>query len=187
MICNDFGQLIDRNYYPLKAGLDISDEGDVIKNRWKNDDFNHLINSLKTLNEAKVTDIIFHLFDWSGNGRKNLIDLILKTKQQTLNDGKFHNFSMPPDNSYYPRVGVTYMSLNSNSVEELRRRLLTLCQARKYKSKGDIWIGFGSLKDSTNMIDVVAFNDKQWEYDASLEELAKAMLEGNGQGKYFRL
>lgn len=26
-----FGQLIDRNYYPLKAGFEVSDEGDSIK------------------------------------------------------------------------------------------------------------------------------------------------------------
>jgi hypothetical protein len=161
----DFGQLIDRNYYPLKAGLEISDEGDVIKNRWENEDFNRLCNQLKTLDEPKITDVIFYLLDWSGDARKNLVDFLIQTKDKTLQDGKSHNFSMPPDDSYSPRIGVTYISLNSNNAEVLKKRLLTLCQARKYKSKGDVWIGFGSLESSDGMIDAVVFNDQQWEYD----------------------
>jgi len=186
-IDKDFGQLIDRNYYPLKAGLKVSDEGDVIKNRWENEDFDKLCNQLKTLNEPKITDIIFHLLDWSGEARKNLVDFVVQTKQKTLQDDKFHNFSMPPDDSYSPRVGVTYISLNSDDSEELRKRLLTLCQARKYKSKGDVWIGFGSLKSSAEMIDAVVFNNQQWEHDQELEELSKRMLEGKGQGRQIRL
>lgn len=186
-IDTDFGQLIDRNYYPLKAGLEVSDEGDVIKNRWKNEDFEKLCDQLKTLDEPKITDIIFHLLDWSGEARKNLADFIVQTKQKTLQDEKFHNFSMPPDDSASPRVGVTYVSLNSDDSNELRKRLLTLCQARKYKSKGDVWIGFGSLKSSNEMIDAVVFNNQPWEYNNELEELATVMLEGKGRGIEVRI
>ena len=187
MIDTSFAQLIDRNYYPLKLGLEVSDEGDAIKNRWKNEHFDQLCNQLKPFNQAKITDIIFHLLDWSGDARKNLVDFIVKTKQQTLMDGKIHNFSMPPDDNYSPRVGVTYISLNSDNSEELRIRLQTLCQVRKYKSKGDVWIGFGSLKNSHEIIDAVDFNHQKWEYDEELEKNAKIMLEGRGQGRKIRI
>jgi len=186
-IDTDFGQLIDRNYYPLKAGLEVSDDGDVIKNKWKNEDFERLCNQLKTLDEPKITDIVFHLLDWSGEARKNLVDFIVQTKQKTLRDEKFHNFSMPPDDNFSPRVGVTYISLNSDDLGELRKRLLTLCQARKYKSKGDVWIGFGSLKSSSEMIDAVVFNNQPWEYNKEIEELATVMLEGRGRGTEIRI
>jgi len=187
MIDTSFAQLIDRNYYPLKAGLEVSDKGDVIKNRWKNESFDRLCNLLKILDQPKVTDIIFHLLDWSGEARKNLVDFIIQTKEKTMRDGKFHNFSMPPDDSYSPRVGVTYISLNSNNSEELRERLLTLCQVRKYKSKGDVWIGFGSLQSSSEIIDVIAFNNQKWEYDKNIEELSKLMLGKKGQGRFVRI
>ena len=187
MIENSFAQLIDRNYYPLKLGLEVSDEGDEIKNRWKNEHFDQLCDQLKTFNQARITDIIFYLLDLSGDTRKNLVDFIIKQKQQTLIDGKFHNFSMPPDESSFPRVGVTYVSLNSNNSEDLKTRLLTLCQLRKYKSKGDVWIGLGSLKNSHEIIDAVAFNDQKWEYDGELEKNAKQMLEGIGQGRKIRI
>lgn len=187
-----FGQLIDRNYYPLKAGLKVSDEGDVIKNRWKNDNFDKLCDQLKILDEPKITDIIFHLLDWSGEARKNLVDFIIQTKQKTLQDNKAHNFSMLPDDSYSPRVGITYISLNSDTLNsdnigELQKRLLTLCQARKYKSKGDVWIGFGSIKNSKQIIDAIAFNNQEWQFDKDLEDLSKIMLEGKGQGKQIRI
>ncbi|MCK5039582.1 MAG: SEC-C domain-containing protein [Candidatus Aenigmarchaeota archaeon] len=182
-----FAQSIDRNFYPIKAGINVSDEGDIIKNRWKNEEFNQLCNQLKTLNQAKITDIIFHLLDWSGYARKNLVNLLVKLKQQTLNDGKIHNFSMPPDDSYSSRVGVTYISLNSDNAEELRKKLLTLCPLRKYKSRGDVWIGFGSLNNSYNMIDIVSFNDQKWEYNEELEKMSKTLLEGRGQGRLVRI
>ncbi len=165
----------------------MSDDGDTIKNRWKNEDFNQLCEQLKNIDQAKITDIVFHLLDRSGNARKNLVDLIIKTKQKTLNDGKTHNFSMPPDDSYSPRVGVTYSSLSSDNAEELGKNLLTLCLVEKYKNKGDVWIGFGSLKNSYDMIDVVAFNDQKWEYNEELEKMSKIMLEGKGQGRYIRI
>lgn len=186
-INTDFGQLVDRNYYPLKIGLEVSDEGDVIKNKWKNEDFEKLCNQLKTLNEPKITDIIFHLLDWSGEARKNLTDFIIQTKQETLHDKKLHDFSMPPDNNAFSRVGVTYISLNSDDSSELRKKLLTLCQARKYKSKGSAWIGFGSLKGSDQIIDAVIFNNQPWEYNKKLEELATVMLEGKGRGIEIRI
>jgi len=177
-----FGQLIDRNYYPIKAGLKVSDEGDAIKKRWQNKDFDQLCNALKTLNEAKITDILFCLFDWSGEARTNLVDFIKITKQKTLDDKNFHDFSVQPIENTSPRIGITYFSLNSNNCEELRNNLLTFCQLRKYKSKGDVWIGFGSLINSPNMIDFVALIDQKWKYNEELEKVSKNLLEGKGQG-----
>jgi hypothetical protein len=180
MISSSYAQLIDRNYYPFKVGLDVSEEGDVIKQRWKNEKFSDLCSELKSLNKPKIVDILFYLFDWSGDARKNLVDFIVSTKEKTTNDGRAHDFSMPPDYSYFPRVGVTYISINSDNKEELRKRLLALCQARKYKSKGDVWIGFGSLKNSPRMVDAVVFNDQKWEYDKNLEDISKVVLDGRG-------
>lgn len=177
-IDSSYGQLIDRNYFPLKAGLEISDEGDVIKHRWKNEDFNQLCNELKNINEAKITDIIFYLSDLSGIAIEDMMHLMISTKRNTINDGKSHSFSLPPYNNYIPCFGVSFISLNSNDMKELRNKLLNLCQLRKYKSKGDIWIGFGSLKNSPNKIDFIVFNDDKWKYDKELEKKSKFLTGG---------
>ena len=187
MINSDIAQLIDRNYYPLKAGLKVSDDGDVIKNRWKNDNFDQLCNQLKNLDQEKITDIIFQLLDLSGETIDIFVDSMRKTKQKTLDDGKYHNFSMPPKDRFSPRLGLTYFVLNTNDIDDLASRLLTLCIARKYKHKSDIWIGFGSLKNSPLMIDSVTFNDDPWQYDEELEKLVKLILKDNGQRQYIKL
>lgn len=105
-ICIDrnYGQLIDRNYYPTKIGLRVSDQGDIIKNRWKNEKFEQLCNKLKALHEPKITDIIFYLLEFSSNAREKMVHFIIETKQKTLQDNKTHNFSIPPDDNYLPRI-----------------------------------------------------------------------------------
>ena len=112
---------------------------------------------------------------------------MVTTKNKTLADGKMHDFSLPPDNSHSPRLGFTYITLNSDDTQKLKNRLFILCQARKYKCKGDAWIGFGSLKHSKNIIDIVAFNDQKWLYDENLEKATKDWPKNKGRQKFIRL
>lgn len=184
---SDFGQIIDRNYYPIKAGLEISDDGDAIKNKWQNEHFTLLCNELKNIDSPKITDIVFQLYDLSGKARETLVNFIISTKQKTINDGKLHNFSMPPDDSFTKRSGITYLSFDSDNEENLKKRLLSICQLRKYHCKADAWIGFGSYKNSLNMIDVVLFNDQKWGYDSALEKLANDLLGGKNNGTMINL
>ncbi|MBN2605660.1 MAG: SEC-C domain-containing protein [Bacilli bacterium] len=184
---NDFGGAIDRNYYPLRLGVDITDEGDSIKNRWKNEDFDILCNLLAKANEPKVTDAIFTLLDWDGPSRDNLTKYIRQIKTQTIQDNKWHNFSMLSNNKKGANSGVTYVSWENDNPKELLDRLLTLSKARKYKSKGDIWIGFGSLRNSPRMIDTFVFNNHKWQFDKDLEETTNNLFKNKGQGTVFNL
>jgi len=45
-------------------GLNISDEGDSIKNRWRNQDFDSLCDQIKNIQDDKIINIIFELLDW---------------------------------------------------------------------------------------------------------------------------
>ncbi|MBW7954488.1 SEC-C domain-containing protein [Candidatus Gracilibacteria bacterium] len=160
----DFGQLIDRNYYPIKAGFDVSDKGDDIKQVWKNDNFEKLFIELKQIKEESIVDIIFHLLDLSGEGRDNLINYIIQTKNKTLKDNINHNFSIPEGN-------ITYVSFNSNNKDVLIKEIINISEKRKYIQKSNIWIGLGSLKDSKKIIDTVFYHKEKWEYDDNLEQI----------------
>lgn len=168
--------LIDRNYYPLKLGLDFPDTGDQIKMAWQNKDFDLLCQRIKTLTKPKITDVIFYLLDLSGDARDALVSLMINTKVKTQRDGKSHNFSMPPDERFEPRLGFTYAVCESNNLKSLQSKVLRLSQIRKYKDKGDAWIGFGSLKSSAGIIDCIAFSDDKWRLDPEFEK----GLPGNG-------
>jgi hypothetical protein len=139
-------QNIDRDYFSFRSGLNVSDNGNTIKNRWINKDFEKLCNELKETNDDYIVDVIFSLLDFSSDARHNLIENIIKTKNKTSIDRQNHDFSLVPDNNLEIRIGVSYISLNCNNMDKLNERLLVLSQVRKYKSKGDIWIGIGGLK-----------------------------------------
>jgi hypothetical protein len=178
---NSFAAAINRNYYPMKLGLEIPDTGDNIKSAWKDDNFDRLCQRLRTLDQPKITDIIFHLLDLSGDARKNLVNLMIDIKNETKRDDRPHDFSMPPDERLQPRLGFTYVTAANDSIDTLQTRVLSLCEARKYKSKGDIWIGFGSLKSSNEIIDFVAFCVEKWKYDEELETFSQQMLSGKSR------
>ena len=173
VIDRGFGQLIDRNYYPYRVGVAISDEGDTIKTKTTNKRFTQLCDELKQLSDPRITDIIFYLLDWSGEAQKNLTECIIKTKTDTLEDDKLHDFSIEREGNDLPRLGVTFFSHNSDNISELSNKLLGFCNVRKYQSKAAIWIGLGSLKNSSSMVDIVTFNDNPWEYNENLEKLSE--------------
>lgn len=179
IIDSNYAQIIDRNYYPIKAGINVPDEGDRLKTTWKNELFSKLCNELKDKKYENKVDILFQLYDLSGVARDGLINYMTKLKLLTRNESKSHNFSIPPDENYSPRMGTTYMSLNSDNEDELNEKLLTLTESRKYKSKGDIWVGFGSLKNSTHMVDAVTFKKDNWKFNEVMEEKTKMFIGDN--------
>lgn len=181
MITSEYGQLIDRNYYPFKIGLETSAKSDKIRNRWKNDDFDILCREIELLNTPKTTDVIFHLLDLSKESRENIVTHIKLAKSKTNKDYKQHNFSIvsgPVRSSF----GMTYISWNNNDIKSLSNRLYIQSRGRKYKSKADFWVGFGSLKDSGKMVDILVFSNEKWKYDKELEEEVQVLFGGKNNG-----
>ncbi len=163
-IDNQFWNIIDRNYYPYKVWLKISDKGDTIKNRWKNNNFEKLFDEIKEIKSEYITDIIFHLLDLSWEWRDNFIEYIIKIKNQTLIDWKGHNFIIQD-------VNITYVSLETNNQEELKKQVISFSEKHKYQNKSNIWIWFWSLVDSKKIIDMVYFHKEEFFYDEKLEKL----------------
>ena len=94
---------------------------------------------------------------------------------------------MLSNNSKGANSGVTYVSWENDNSEELLDRLLLLSKARKYKSKGDVWVGFGSLKSSPRIIDTFVFNNQKWQFEKELEETSKILFKGKNQGTMIKL
>ncbi len=111
----------------------------------------------------------------SGLGREKLVECMKDVKQKTIQDGKRHNFSIPPAPSEDIRFGITYYSSEDNSIESTKSRLLSLCELRKYKSRGYFWLGFGSIRNSQKMVDILVYNKEPWKYDSYLEEQSKVL------------
>lgn len=174
-IGQNWAQLIDRNYFPFRCGITTSGETDPLNNRWRSAKFEMLCDEIKQVPASKTTDILFHLYDFSGSARESLIDAMTMTKDKVLQDGKYHSMSLPPDTSVPVKVGLTYFASETNSPDELQKRLMVLSKLRKYKSKGDVWIGFGSFKNSNRLIDCISLDQSPWAYDEYLERNSNQM------------
>jgi len=179
-IDSSYAQIIDRNYYPFKANINISDRGDVLKRRWTDKDFEQICNELKQLKSDKISNILFHLFDLNGESRINLGKYILKSKSKTLNDNKSHSFSLTSSDKNSNSQGISYLSFESDDINELKDRLIKFCDLKKYERKKDTWIGLGSLKKS-NSIDIVYMNEEEWKFDEKLDKIVSKELVGKGQ------
>jgi len=178
----DYGGLIDRNYYPIKLGITLPSDSDKIQNRWKNKDFEELCDQLKESSEPMTTEVIFTLLDWDSSAREKIVKYIKETKLKTLRDNHMHNFSLMSNIIGESNTGVTYVSWMNNRTDELLDYLLTLCKARKYKSKCGTWIGFGSLQRSTRIFDMFVFNNQKWTLDQDLGKASNLLLGGKNKG-----
>jgi len=178
---SSFAQMIDRNYYPLKTGIDISDKGDQLKELWSNEEFGRLLKELKRYNTPKIVDLVFRLLELSGDTRDTLVDLMRKNKSLTINDNKMHNFSLGVEENNVLMGGITFFTFNSKYPTSLANQLSVHCERKKYTTKSNYWIGFGSLMNSPKMVDMVYFNDTKWEYDKVMDDLTNRYPLKQGQ------
>jgi hypothetical protein len=119
--------------------------------------------------------------DWSGSGREKIVKLMKDTKYKTLRDNNMHNCSLM-SNKEESNPGLTYVSWMNNKTDELLGYLITLCETRKYKSKCDTWIGFGSLLKSERIFDMFVFNNQKWIFNQDLENKSNSLLGGKNKG-----
>lgn len=164
----DFGSAIDRNYYPYKLGLleKLPSETDGIANSWHNLEFEQLCDMIRTQNIPEAIDILFALFDLSGESIDNLLQFIKKTKQRTHDDNGVHSFALPVNK----QLGISFVSSNSMSKEDLEGRTTAYAHIRKYISKTDKWIGLGSYLYSPNIVDCIYYDSNPWEYNEEDEQ-----------------
>lgn len=167
-----FAQLVDRNYYPFKAGIKVSKKGDTLKNKWRNAKFQQLVDQVKASKDIGFLDAVFYLYDLAGAGADDLIHFIEETKAKMAADGKMHDFSLIFEDG---KSGVTFFGMEA-SPSELKNRLLSLAISRKYRTKADTWLGLGSITSSENLVDAISFNNDPWAQDRQLEELASVIL-----------
>jgi len=164
----DFGSAIDRNYYPYKLGLldKLPSETDGIANAWHNAEFERLCNDIISQNIPGAIDIIFALLDLDGKSRDNLLKFIKQTKKKTQEDRGVHSFAMPIDRQF----GISYISINTMSEDDLESRTSVYAHIRKYISKANSWLGLGSYPFSPHIIDCFYYYTNPWEYNEEDEQ-----------------
>lgn len=175
-IDSSLGGDIDRDYYPLKMCLKVSDKNNRIKQRWRSLEFEELCNCITKIDTPFVTDVIFSLYDWDSKTREEIVKHITYCKQETKKDGKQHDRTLVSDLYAGSRSGLTFHSFGFDNVGFQKDLWINHCRVRKYHSKADSWIGLASIPESKQMIDLVVYNNQPWEYDKVEEQLTKELL-----------
>jgi hypothetical protein len=168
-----FAQLIDANFQVLRGSVPRTDAADKLRSKWKNEDFQELIEQIKSTKDPRFTDAIFFLYDLAGKGADDTIKVLKLTKRKTQVDQQPHDARLPLTEF---RGGITILC-EPSSLSILRNKLLGLAEVAKYKSDADLWLGLGCLGTSGRLVDAVVFANYEWRYDPKLETLA-AQLQG---------
>lgn len=164
---SSFGANIDRNYYPFKTGQSqyLSKENDPLSSIWKDPKFDHLADTLKSSGHSKTTSIIFNLLDWSGDTRKDIVEQLIRTKNNSRKTGEIKSIAA----ATAPDFGVSYIAINPTNQADLSERVEIYSTLKKYELKCNAWLGLGSFANSSNLVDVMLYLDEPWVHDPELE------------------
>jgi len=170
-ITEDFGQLIDRNFFPINAGKVVSNEGDKIASLWKNNYFEDILSDIKLMKIPQITDIIFHLLGLRNDTKDNIAFHVENTIKNSIEKQIDQDFSIVSEN-----VGITFISTSNYSREYLKDKVIAFCTIKKYSCKLKYWIGLGRLRNSPNKIDLLVYDNHDWSYDEEIESYSNILL-----------
>jgi hypothetical protein len=169
MLDSSFAQLIDANFPVLRGSVPRTEAADKLLAQWKNAEFQELVDQAKSAGEPRFTDVVFFLFDIAGKGADQLIETLKIVRRKAAEDQGSHDARVLLTGS---QSGMTILS-QPGSALALRNKLIALARMAKYKSKADVWLGFGCLAGSDRLVDAMVFSKAAWKADPELEELAK--------------
>ncbi|HKI00101.1 MAG TPA: SEC-C domain-containing protein [Candidatus Sulfotelmatobacter sp.] len=171
MVDSSFAQLVDANFPVLRGSVPKTAAADKLHHRWKNPEFDTLVNQVKSTNEPRFTDAVFFLYDLAGEGADALIQTLKLLKRKSAGDDKSHDARLPLADAH---GGMTTVS-EPKSPRKLREKLVGLSRLAKYKSKANVWLGLGCLVTSDRLVDAIVFSKEPWSPNQELEELSKLL------------
>ena len=183
VVTADYTQLVDANFLVMRGGWPDTGSTQRLFHDWKNERFEELVRDIKLAarqqsgQHAALADLLFFLFDLSGEGADRLIDRVESCKRATLADGQRHDFRLP---ILRDKKGVTFVSFPMPShpiqAEVFKQDLTGIALAQKYRSRADEWIALASFAGSTVSFDIFGYMKGIWEYDPDMEQAAETVL-----------
>jgi hypothetical protein len=138
MLDGSYAQLIDANFQVVRGSVPRTEAAEKLRSKWNNEEFQALIDQVKSTKEAKFTDALFFLYDLSENGADDLITALRLTKRKTLADQRPHDARLPLLES---RSGITFSAspARHSSSEESCLAFLGLRNTNRGQIHGSAW------------------------------------------------
>ncbi len=173
LVTNDFASIIDQDYYPKFARLDVegNTEGGHISNRWRNKDFEELWRAISFHPDPRRTSVIFDLFDMGGDTIDDFMKNIRYAQERVRETGKRIVVSVV--SNYNSSMGISFVFQPSSCPNPLALDMKVSGAVMKYENHIDKWITLGRRLDSPYTVDLLMVDNAPWEYDSSMESAVK--------------
>lgn len=134
--------------------------------------FKQIIFELEEKHPKGYSEIVCVLLDMDSKTRKKFAKWFERSRRNTRQDGKMHDFTFPfPD----IKTGITVMTCRDLPLKDFESRLQSYCQLKKYQLRYTRWLAIGSHIRLPGLAQFWGFVDAPWEYDAQMEELIKVL------------
>ena len=165
-------QLIDANFPVAKGHRPQTEASGRLFHKWRNEDFDQLVEALNKTGIPGFTDAIFFLFDFAGKGADTIIGRIRERKQATLFDDDIHSVTFPIEDS---GKGITFVSYPRN-IESVQEQFSYFAQTTKYRHRANEWLALGSIEGSEAFVDMFFYSREGWKFDSETERAARSIL-----------
>jgi hypothetical protein len=134
--------------------------------------FKQIILELEENHPKGYSKIVCILLDMDSKTRKKFAKWFERSRHNTRQDGKMHDFTFPfPD----IQTGITVMTCRDLPPKDFESRLQSYCQLKKYQLRYTRWVAIGSHIRLPGLAQFWGFADGPWEYDATMEKLIKEL------------
>ena len=165
-------QLIDANFPVAKGHRPRTEVAGRLFHKWRNEDFDQLVEALKNTGIRGFTDAIFFLFDFAGKGADTIIRRIRERKQATHFDDDIHSVTIPIEDS---GKGITFVSY-PRKFASVQEQFSSFAQATKYRHRANEWLALGSIEGSEAFVDMFFYSREGWKFDSDMERVARSTL-----------
>lgn len=151
-----FARLVDVDFLAAKGWEHDLEDGSKLKRRWRNDEFERLVSAIKEIDQPRLTDALFFLYDLSSSTVDFLINQVGEAVDRSRREWRYSDMSALVEDK-----GISFLC-GPGSAHEVFDRLSVLCRGRKYKSKANMWLGLGRATSSRRAVDCILFSDRPW-------------------------
>jgi len=163
IMLTNYTEQFDKDYF-RKQGSKVEVK---IGLEWNNPTFDHLLNTIRSLNGKGYSDIILLLIDLDLPDRDLLMEQIKSTTDLSIIDKQYHDFALVYDN-----FGISFIS-GINRIK-LQEKISFYMNFKKYQMKCKTWLGLTrDIDDPNYIVNDIFLIENDWKYDEEMEKIVK--------------
>ena len=169
---NGYFQLVDADYMVEKGMYPERARPKEFVWRWRDPVIDQLVKHLSKVGFEKHIEVAFFLYDMGELGLRQMRDLFMSLEIRTNQRQEISDGSFMFDSGKRGATLIVYPKGRTSATEHFSM----FADVRKYKAQSQEWLALGRFEGSSNLFDMVSFNDNEWKYDPDMERAVRILL-----------